>query len=411
MGEGVTAGAGRRLPAASPGIAVVLGGLVLALVLAGFPLAGLAHQSLNADDGSVPVWVSAGFGVLGFVVAWRRPRNPLGWVILAVAGLAALSEDAGFYAVADYRLRHGELPLGWAALLAQVGGRLDLVLLGLVFLLFPDGRPPSSRWRWLLWVYVAVGMAWTVGALGLTVAAITGHHVRVDSTGNLAILYHAAGEPTWWKAMGEAFFPLLVVCWLLSLGGQALSYRRSSWERRQQLKWLMSGSAIAGVSIVIAVVLLGSRSEVVQVLGDIAIAGTLAIPLSMGVAILKYRLLDIDRIISRTLEYAIVTGLLVGVYAGLVLLATQVIAVKSPVAVAVSTLAVAALFTPVRRRVQRVVDRRFNRARYDAEQIVAAFAARLHDAVDLDGVLDDLAGAVQQALEPASISLWVSRHT
>ena len=408
----MTAGTGRRrLPAASPGTALVLGGLVLASVVAGVPLAGLAHQSLNADDGSVPVWVSAGFGVLGLVVAWRRPRNPLGWVILAVAGLAALSEDAGFYAVADYRLQHGELPLGWLALLAQAGGRLELVLFGLVFLLFPDGRPPSSRWRWLSWVYVTVGMVWTAGALGLTVAAITGHHVRVDSTGNLAVLYHAAGAPAWWTGVSAAFFPLLVICWLLSLVGQLLGYRRSSWERRQQLKWLMSGSAIAGVSILIAWLLSGSGSGAVQDLGDIAIAGALAIPLSMGVAILKYRLLDIDRIISRTLAYAIVTGLLVGVYAGLVLVATQVIAIKSPVAVAASTLAVAALFTPLRRRVQRVVDRRFNRARYDAEQIVAAFAARLNDAVDLDGVLDDLAGAVRQALEPASISVWVNRHT
>jgi hypothetical protein len=133
--------------------------------------------------------------------------------------------------------------------------------------------------------------------------------------------------------------------------------------------------AIAGVSIMIAV-LLGSGSKVVGVLGDIAVAGTLAIPLSMGVAILKYRLFDIDRIISRTLAYAIVTGLLVGVYAGLVLLATQVLAVKSPVAVAASTLAVAALFTPVRRRVQRVVDRRFNRARYDAPPPGAAGCLR-----------------------------------
>jgi hypothetical protein len=401
----------RRFAVASPGTALVLGGLVLASVVAGAPLAALAHQSLDAADGSVPVWVSAGFGVLGFVVAWRKPRNPLGWVILAVAGLAALSEDAGFYAVADYRLRHGELPLGWLALLAQVGGRLELVLFGLVFLLFPDGRPPSSRWRWLSWVYVTVGMVWTAGALGLTVAAITGHHVRVDSTGNLAVLYHAAGAPAWWTGVSAAFFPLLVICWLLSLVGQLLGYRRSSWERRQQLKWLMSGSAIAGVSILIAWLLSGSGSGAVQDLGDIAIAGALAIPLSMGVAILKYRLLDIDRIISRTLAYAIVTGLLVGVYAGLVLLATQVIAIKSPVAVAASTLAVAALFTPLRRRVQRVVDRRFNRARYDAEQIVAAFAARLNDAVDLDGVLDDLAGAVRQALEPASISVSVNRHT
>jgi hypothetical protein len=212
-----------------------VGGLVLALVIAAVPLAGLAHQSLDAGDGSVPVWVSAGFGLVGFVVAWRRPGNPLGWVILATAGLSALGEDAGFYGMADYWLRHGELPLGWVALLAQAAGRPSAVLLGLVFLLFPDGRPPSSRWRWLLWVYVAVGMAWTVGALSLTVEAITGHHVQVDSTGNLVILNHAAGSPAWWTGVGETFFPLLVICWLLSLGSQVLSYRRSSWERRQQL--------------------------------------------------------------------------------------------------------------------------------------------------------------------------------
>ena len=129
----------------------------------------------------------------------------------------------------------------------------------------------------------------------------------------------------------------------------------------------------------------------------------------MAVAILKYRLYDIDRIISRTLSYAIVTGLLVGVYAGLVLLTTQVLTIKSPVAVAGSTLVAAALFNPLRQRVQRAVDRRFNRARYDADQTVTAFAARLQDAVDLDAVRDDLAGVVQQALEPAHVSVWVSR--
>ena len=139
-------------------------------------------------------------------------------------------------------------------------------------------------------------------------------------------------------------------------------------------------------------------------------AALLALPVTMGVAIFRYRLFDIDRIISRTLAYAIVTGLLVGVYAGLVLLATQVIAVKSPVAVAASTLAVAALFTPLRRRVQRVVDRRFNRARYDGEQMVAAFAARLQDAVDLDSVRGDLTSVVCNALEPAHVSVWISQR-
>ena len=128
----------------------------------------------------------------------------------------------------------------------------------------------------------------------------------------------------------------------------------------------------------------------------------------MGVAILKYRLFDIDRIISRTLGYAIVTGLLVGAYAGIVLLTTHLFGVHTPVAVAAATLAAAALFNPVRRHVQQVVDRRFNRARYDADKTVTAFAARLKDAVDLDAVQADLASAVQQALEPAHVSVWIS---
>ena len=141
---------------------------------------------------------------------------------------------------------------------------------------------------------------------------------------------------------------------------------------------------------------------------DVVFIGVAALPVSIGVAILKYRLYDIDRIISRTLAYAVVTGLLVGVYAGLVLLATQVLGFHSTVAVAAATLAAAALFNPVRRRVQRLVARRFNRARYDADQTVAVFAARLKDAVDLDSVRGDLAGVVQQALEPAHVSVWVS---
>jgi hypothetical protein len=127
--------------------------------------------------------------------------------------------------------------------------------------------------------------------------------------------------------------------------------------------------------------------------------------------VLKYRLYDIDRVISRTLAYAIVTGLLAGIYAGLVLLATQVFRFHSTVAVAASTLAVAALFNPLRRRVQHVIDRRFNRARYDADRTVAAFAARLKDEVDLDSIRDDLAGAVRQTLEPAHVSVWISRRS
>ena len=130
----------------------------------------------------------------------------------------------------------------------------------------------------------------------------------------------------------------------------------------------------------------------------------------MGVAILKYRLYDIDRIISRTLAYAVVTALLIGLYAGLVLLATRVLSFHTPVAVAASTLAAVALFNPLRRRVQLRVDRRFNRARYDADQMVTAFAARLKGTIDLDSVRDDLAGVVRQALEPAHVSVWINEH-
>ena len=136
----------------------------------------------------------------------------------------------------------------------------------------------------------------------------------------------------------------------------------------------------------------------------------LALPVSMGVAILKYRLYDIDRILSRTVAYAIVTGVLVGVYAGLVLLATQVLRFASTWAVAASTLAAAALFTPVRRRVQRAVDRRFNRARYDADRTVAMFAARLQDAVDLDTVHADLLATVGASLQPAHLSVWLQER-
>jgi len=139
--------------------------------------------------------------------------------------------------------------------------------------------------------------------------------------------------------------------------------------------------------------------------------GIFSLPVCIIFAILKYRLYDIDRLISRTLSYTLVTGLLVGVYAGLVLLATEVFRFHSTVAVAVSTLAAAALFYPLRRRVQHVVDRRFNRARYDADRTVVAFADRLKDEVDLDSIRDDLAGAVHQALEPAHVSLWISRRS
>ena len=361
-------------------------------------------QSLNADTGSVPVWVLVPGAVVGLVVAWRKPGNPLGWILLGSAAFGVLSEDASFYTVADYRLHHGGLPMGWVALLAQPGWAPAIVLLGLTVLLFPDGRPPSPRWRWVLWAYAGIGLLWIAGTIAITAGAILGHRTQVDSGGNLLLLSGTDRAAGWWNAVQAMFFPLLALCWLASLAGQVASWRRSSGERRQQLKWLTAGSAAALAGTGISAALSGGAT----VGGVFALAGWFAFPLCIGVAVLKYRLFDIDRIISRTLAYAIVTGLLVGMYAGIVLLATRVLPFSSPVAVAVATLAAAALFNPLRRRVQKIVDRRFNRARYDADQTIAAFAARLQDAVDLDAVRADLASAVQQALEPVHISVTLT---
>jgi len=196
--------------------------------------------------------------------------------------------------------------------------------------------------------------------------------------------------------------------WLVWLAIQVPRYRRAAGERRQQLKWLYSGAAVtvACLAIVVMVPTSGSWS----VIGDAFGVGTAALPVCIGVAVLRYRLYAIDRIISRVISYAIITAVLAGVFTGLVLLATQVLPVKSPVAVAAATLAVAALFNPLRRRVQRTVDRRFNRARYDADLTVAAFASRLKDAADLDSVREDLATVVQKALEPAHISVWMNER-
>ncbi len=400
--------ADRRLRLATPASAGVLGGLLLALAFAAVPLSRLAHQSLNSSGGSLPVWIAAVYGAVGVIIAWRKPGNPLGWAFLAAGVCLTLAEDASFYMVADYRLRHGGLPLGWVAVLTQPGWAPSIALLGVALLLFPDGRPPSRRGRWVLWAYLGVAALWIGSTVVASLVAIAGHDVRVDSGGNLLVLSgNVTGPGAWFGVVELVFFPALAVCWLASVAGQVVSFRRSSGERRQQLKWLLTGAVAGAAGLALAAGVHGTSGLPGLVSHVAATAGLLALPVSMGVAVFKYRLFDIDRIVSRTLGYAIVTGLLVGVYAGLVLLATHVLSFKTPVAVAASTLAAAALFTPVRRRVQRIVDRRFNHARYDADRTVAAFTARLQDAVDLDTVRADLLTAVHRALEPAHASVWL----
>jgi hypothetical protein len=297
-------------------------------------------------------------------------------------------------------------PLVWLDSVWFVG----LAAAPLVILLFPDGRPPSPRWRRVMWSYLAMVGCYLACTYAAVIIALGEHRTRIDANGVPAFVDHPAG---WYAAATDVFTVLLPAFWLSFVVAQVISWRRSSGERRQQLKWLLAGASVLAVSEAVLQPLSASphlsaaEQGILNTASAVALA---ALPAGLAVAIMRYRLYDIDRIISRTLAYAIVTGLLAGTYAGLVLLATEVLRQHNTVAVAAATLATAALFNPVRRRVQRVVDRRFNRARYDADQTVTAFAARLKDSVDLDAVQSDLASVVQRTLEPAHVSLWTNNR-
>jgi len=282
--------------------------------------------------------------------------------------------------------------------------------------LFPTGKLPSRRWR----PVAAAGFLLTgLSTIGLVLRP---RLVQLPGPGGISLTFQ--------NPLGVARLPpvlrvvligttsgvsvVFVAFLAVAFVSLAVRYRAGGQLLRQQVKWLALAAVAFVICMAIALLLTGAGPSWLPGIAYtlVSVIVLFGIPAAMTVAILRHRLYDIDRIISRTLEYAIVTGLLVGVYAGLVLLATQALPVSlsTPVAVAAATLAAAALFSPLRRRVQRIVDRRFNRARYDAESTVAAFAARLKDTVDLDSVRDDLAGVVHQALEPAHVSVWIRPH-
>jgi hypothetical protein len=391
----------RRL--ATPRTAFVLALVTLAVTVAAVLIAVLDH-SASAGGGS-GLFLIPGFGIVGAIVARRQPRNPIGWSMLGAALFLAISGVASTYSVLDYRQRHGNLPLGAVAVLLQPGWAPAIILFALSILLFPDGNLPSGRWRIALGALVASAAVWFFGAYALAADVILSHQMRVDSTGNLVQSDHPAGNWAWWAVSQGVFFLILLVVGASWLIGQIPAYRRARGVRRAQLKWLLAGAGAALVGGILSVSLSGPGiGHLVSLLGTLALLG---LPVAIGVGILRYRLFDIDRLISRTLSYALLTGLLVGVFAGLVLLTTRVLPFSSPVGVAASTLGALALFNPLRGRIQRAVDRRFNRAQYDAETTIAAFAARLRNAVDVDTVLDELAATAGASLEPAHVSVWV----
>ena len=380
-------GTARASPGRARWLAGTLLGLTIVLLALSLVIGFTGGETWNVQFAFTPVAIA--FAVVGALVAARTGNN-LGWLLLGTGAGAAVVLVTRAYAE---RVSAAELPgAAWVAWVFTVVLWVTAPLLVLPLLLFPDGRLPSPRWRPVVWVVI-------IDWLALMVCPAL-------SDVNFSSNFPRLRDPVMLVApLGTAYNVAEVVWTLVFLAGAAamiVRFRRSGSEQRLQLKWFMYASAVAAV-IVLAASQFGGNDP----LAAFEIAFTL-IPVAVGIAILKYRLYDIDRIISRTLAYAIVTGLLVGVYTGLVLLATQVFGLHTPVAVAAAMLAAAALFNPLRRRVQHVVDRRFNRVRYDADQTVAAFAAELRDAVDLDAVRADLVAVVNSAVEPAHISVWIA---
>ena len=384
------------------------GGLVLlALVVASIPLTRAAHQSSTASDVGLLVALAV-FGGVGVVVAVRQPRNVMGWILIGIPVCLVLNTDMSAYAAIDYRVQPGRLPLGPLAVQLQPSWAPAVILLGLAVLLFPDAMLASMWWRRSVVAFLGLSAVWMIGAYGIATDTILLHKIVVDATGNLKGINHPAGDWAWWGVVQDVFFPVLAVSSVAAIARQVATYRTSTGERRLQFKWGMAGATMFVIGVVPLLTESSSTSPAWRLITALAPIAVACLPLSIGVAILKYRLYDIDRVISRTVSYAVVTGLLVGVYVGIVVLTTDVLSFASPIAVAASTLAAAALFSPIRTRVQHLVDRRFNRTRYDADATVAAFSARLREAVDLDAVRMDLLDAVGRAVEPAHASIWIN---
>ena len=390
---------------ATPRVAYVVAAVTVVLLIGTVPISKMAKLSSGVGAGFLLALV--GFLVVGLVLVRRRPLNPIGWSMLIAALLGGVTSVAGGYAVAAYRLHH-HLPLPQLAVFLQPAWAPTIVLFALSIMLFPDGVLPSGRWRWAMGAVAAVGTVWMIGAFAIAGEAIVLNQVVVEPSGDLRQIDYPSSAWAWWGVLQIVWFVLLFCVGVVWLVSRVPAYRAATGERRQQLKWLIFGGCAAVVGVTLSVVL-SSISGVFGEIGSLAVLGLLGIPISIGVGITKYRLYEIDRIVSRTLSYALLTGLLVGVFVGLVLLTTRVLPFSSPVGVAASTLAALALFNPLRRRIQRVVDRRFNRAHYDAEAAVAAFSARLRGAVDVETVLDELAAAAGGSLQPAHVSVWVRR--
>jgi hypothetical protein len=380
----------------------------LSLVLAGF---GVAFMVLNhfdleavAAEGAYlnDLLVAATFPVVGALIASRRPDNVIGWIFSGTGLVVAAILFAGTYGVYGVETNPGSLPASDLAIWFDSWAWIPVfsTIATFLLLLFPDGRLPSQRWR---------PLAWLTGA-GIVLAAVSfALHPEPVTESGVVNPVGLEGAETALVVVGLTGGAAVMVG---MVGGVFALFRRlrgSRGEERQQLKWFTYAAAV------FALLVLGSINVESNVLLGIAQAIAIGpgLALAVGIAVLRYRLYDIDVVINRTLVYGSLTALLAGTYFGLVLLfqlALGPLTEGNELAVAVSTLAVAALVRPVRRRIQELVDRRFYRRRYDAERTLTGFAMRLREEVDLGALRAELTGVVAEAMQPAHVSLWLAEH-
>jgi hypothetical protein len=373
-----------------------LWGLTMALEVTAIWL-WLGNRSRGGGYFAPQVFVVPGFVTVGALIVARR-ANTVGWLFLGLGFVAALHAFSMAYAQRDSLIDPASLPA--VSLIGPLTGwlwPLNYFLLALVLLLFPDGRLPSPRWRPAArFILVAWGASIVLNALG---------------PGNplIVALRPPAGQLLALVVNGAALAGLVI-----SAAAPFLRFRRAGYQQRQQLKWVAFTVAVSVLTVLVSLGLsqLLPGSNFIGVLGLLGLLGVVVgFPVTVALAILRYRLYDIDRLINRTLVYGLLTVLLAGVYAGAVLLLGQMFGgvTEDPPswAVAGATLAVAALFQPAPRRIQSVVDRRFNRRKYNAAKTVEVFSARLRDEVDLDTLSTELLAVVDQTMQPTTALLWL----
>jgi hypothetical protein len=354
------------------------------------------------DATAVPMVLAALVAAtVGAVLAGRRPHHPVGWLLLALGLAVTASGVADGYARYGLLARPGALPAArWVAVYSPATIYLAFVCIGFVLLFTPSGSLPSPRWRW--WARLAAAVP-----VGFLLALAVGPGLVIPP-------YDEVIDPVSAPALASAVAAVVAVSFTVAIGGLTVGawslvvrFRRARGTERQQLRWVAFAAALTvpPAAVVLFGVVVDTTATVVLL---VALGVCMALlPLAIGAAVLRYRLYDLDRIISRTLAYGLLTLLLGGGYALVVLGLGQLLGRDNGLVVAAATLAVAAAFRPARRRIQRAVDRRFNRRRYDAARTVQAFAVRLRQQVDLDALTAELLAVVDQTVQPTQVALWL----